>query len=308
MHNKILIAIDGSIHSKNATAYAADLFKNNTKVTFTLINIQPIISQYLLDEARCDAEAYAELHKVMDKNKIESENLLITEKALLVQLGVDEQRIELISRPRMLGQVKDILEYAYRHRFDTLVIGRRGLTRLQTMFMGSTSAKIMEHAATLPIWIVDGKVTLDKALIALDASETSMRIIDYLAQMLSGNTQARLCFFHVQLDAKDAHYSNAEMNPSLFNLIERTEKNWREQFWPMAARRLQAAGIGDSQIKLINIKQKGRISKAIMEQIEAANYDTVVIGRSGSGNSFYFGRVARYIAERVTDRALWLVG
>lgn len=308
MHNKILIAIDGSIHSKNAITYTADVFKHNTTVSFTLINIQPIISQYLVDEARCDAEAYMQLHKIMDKNKVESENLLITEKAFLVQLGVDEQRIETVSRPRMLGQVKDILEYAYKHRFDTLVIGRRGLTRLQTMFMGSTSAKIMEHAATLPIWIIDGKVTLGKALIALDVSETSMRIIDYLAMILSGNTQARLCFFHVQLDAKAAHYANSEMNPSFFNLLERTEKNWHEQFWPAATKRLQLAGVADSQIELINIKQKGRISKAIMEQIEAESYDTVVIGRSGSGNSFYFGRVARYIAERVTDRALWLVG
>lgn len=46
----------------------------------------------------------------------------------------------------------------------------------------------------------------------------------------------------------------------------------------------------------------------ILEQAESGRYDTVVMGRSGVGKAFYFGRVARYVSERITGLALWLIG
>lgn len=129
MDKKILIATDGSIHAKNAISYAAGVFKSSSYTNFCLLNVQPFISRYLMDESRTDPEAYKELQKMMHRNATQSENLLYTAKQLLVRKGISESRIKTVSRPRMLGQSKDILEYAHRHLYDTLVLGRRGLSR-----------------------------------------------------------------------------------------------------------------------------------------------------------------------------------
>ncbi|MBT8338685.1 MAG: universal stress protein [Desulfatitalea sp.] len=308
MHKKILIATDGSIHSQNAIGYAADAFQAAEDVQFCLLNIQPLISQYLLEASRTNGEAYDTLQKAISHNAAKSEKMLSRDRMILVRQGIDERRVQTVSRPRMFGQAKDILLYAHRHWFDTLVVGRRGLTRVQKVFMGSTSAKLMEHAAVLPICIVDSDATLNRMLVALDASEDTMAIVDYLAMMLAHHPRVRVTVCHVRLDHSEVSGYPNGIGPSLAKLIARSEEKWHSQFWPNARQRLNSAGIGDDRIELIDLPRKGRIAKMILNEAETGHYDTVVLGRSGTGKAFYFGRVARYVCERLTDKALWLIG
>ncbi len=308
MDKKILIATDGSIHAQNALSYAAGVFKSSTDTIFCLLNVQPIISRYLMDESRTDPEAYKELQKIMHRNATQSENLLYAAKQHLVHKGISESRIKTVSQPRMLGQSKDILEYAHRHLYDTLVLGRRGLSRVQKVFMGSTSAKLMEHGAALPLWIIDGDVSLKRVLVALDASYDAERMVDYLATMIGNHPDVRISAYHIRLDASSLEGDSGDIAPSLAKLVAKSEEKWRSQIWPEALERLTAAGLKTEQIELISVNRKGRMGKMILEQADSGHYDTVVIGRSGVGKAFYFGRVARYVSERITGRALWLIG
>lgn len=308
MEKKILITVDGSIHSNNALAYAADLYKSGSEVSYTLLNIQPMVSQYLLDDARTDMEARVALDKLIQRHLESSEELLLACKQRLCDLGIAPDRITTASRKRLPGQARSIIEFANQDHYSALVIGRRGLTRMQKIFMGSTSAKIMDHAGGIPLWIIDGNIKLSNALVALDASDHSMHIIDYLAMTIGDVPGVDLCFFHVQQAPEDALLIDEEVNPSLARIIQRSEEKWTNQFWPEAVKRLTAGGIHPDRIKLVTLQRKGRVAKAILEQIETGNFDTVILGRSGSGQSFYFGRVSRYVAERLTDRAVWLIG
>ena len=73
MLRKILIAVDGSMHSKGALAYVASVFKQTSEVQFTLFNVQPIISQYLQEEARTDPRAEVELRRAIDRQTADSD-------------------------------------------------------------------------------------------------------------------------------------------------------------------------------------------------------------------------------------------
>ena len=61
MKKKIMIAVDDSIHTKNAIRYACNIAASATNVYFTLFHLQPMISQFLLDEAEKDPKSRAEL-------------------------------------------------------------------------------------------------------------------------------------------------------------------------------------------------------------------------------------------------------
>jgi hypothetical protein len=50
MDKKIVIAVDDSRHSKNAVQYAAGIYEVLEDMKFTLMHVQPTISEYLLDE------------------------------------------------------------------------------------------------------------------------------------------------------------------------------------------------------------------------------------------------------------------
>jgi nucleotide-binding universal stress UspA family protein len=46
----------------------------------------------------------------------------------------------------------------------------------------------------------------------------------------------------------------------------------------------------------------------IIDEAEKNDFDTVIIGRTGSDKAFYFGNVARYVSERIAERAVWVAG
>ena len=52
MDKKIMIAVDDSRHSKNAVRYAAGIYEVLKDMKFTIMHVQPTISEYLLDEAK----------------------------------------------------------------------------------------------------------------------------------------------------------------------------------------------------------------------------------------------------------------
>ena len=74
MEKKILMAVDDSIHANQSLRYATKMFSGSKDVTFTLFHGQPMISQYLLDEAKTDPKANASLKKVIKKKRRGSTN------------------------------------------------------------------------------------------------------------------------------------------------------------------------------------------------------------------------------------------
>ena len=140
MEKKILMAVDDSIHANQSLRYATKMLSGSKDVAYTLFHGQPMISQYLLDEAKTDPKANASLKKVIKKNTAKAKTLLEKQKERMITMGVPSERIEMVAQPRMIGRSKDILEYARKGIYDAIVVGRRGLSRIQKTFMGSTSA------------------------------------------------------------------------------------------------------------------------------------------------------------------------
>ena len=145
MQKELMIAVDDSRHSKIAVRYATNLYPSIRDVKFTVMHVQPTISQYLLDEAKNKPQAYAELEKLNRKNAESAQLLLEKYKTQMVAAGVAEENLQLKTQPRLLGVAKDILEASMAGRFDALILGRRGLSGLQDMLIGSVSANIVNN-------------------------------------------------------------------------------------------------------------------------------------------------------------------
>ena len=57
MQKEILIAVDDSRHSKIAVRYAVYIYQALKDVKFSVMHVQPTISQYLLEEAKKNASS-----------------------------------------------------------------------------------------------------------------------------------------------------------------------------------------------------------------------------------------------------------
>jgi len=187
MRKKILIAADQSLYSRKAMEYAAQIAHEIKEVDFSLLHIQPMISQYLVEEAEKLPKAKKELNQMNEKNKKISHQLLEDCKSFLVSSGIDANCIEIKSRTRDRSIADDILKTAEDQSYDAIIAGRRGITGLQELFMGSVTRNLLAGSRVIPVWVVNGPFKSEKLLVAVDGSSQSLRVVDHLAFIFSEN-------------------------------------------------------------------------------------------------------------------------
>ncbi|UCG80128.1 MAG: universal stress protein [Desulfobacterales bacterium] len=308
MEKKILLAVDDSIHSRHAIQYAVRMSSVAIDLTFTLFHVQPTISQFLLEEAKTGFKARAELKKVIRKNAQNAQGILEKYKAEMVRTGIVDKRIDVATQPKVLGLVKDILDRAERGLYDAIVVGRRGLSRVQKAFMGSVTAKLVEHSRVIPVWVVDANVTSTRIMVAVDGSVSSLGAVDHLCLMVGENPKIKVTLFHVMPRFRDYCVIDFDdKDAGIDQVIAQGDKRYIDHFYAHARERFREAGIRENQIEIKVTKCTANVGKAIVDEAKKGNYGTVVIGRRGASKAFFMGSVSRYVLDRTSNRALWLV-
>ncbi len=308
MEKKILLAVDDTSYSRKAIEYTVKMESILKDLHYILLNIQPKISEFLVEDARMDAKAKSALKDVITKNQENSIQILNDSKSIMTKLGVDEKNIEIVTQPMVMGITKGILDYAKQSLCDAIVLGRRGLSRLAESFMGSVSNSLLEHTNVTPVWTVGGDVTSTKIAIAIDGSESALRAVDHVSFMIGENPDIRVTLLHVTPRLRD--YCTIEFDEDgdmIEEVITQGDKRCVDSFYIHAQQRFREAGIKDSQIHIKQAASTINIGKTIVDEVKKGNYGTVVIGRRGINNSFFMGSVSRYVLSNVSERAVWLV-
>ena len=309
MRKKILIAIDQSLHSRNAMNYACQLSKEMGGVDFDLYHVQPMISQYLTEEARRQPKARAELERICEQNSAAAEAFLEECKARMKDKGVDDVHIQTITKPRKYGIAKDITLVAEEGIYDAVIIGRRGITGLQELIMGSVTSNLLSSSKTVPIWIVDGETSPGGILIAVDGSPGSLRAVDHAAHILSGYNGTGVGIINIQPKLGDfcEVSPEPENTEALSEALLKSNEKCIADFNQKANGILEKAGIDRTAVKYFDIKQKLFTGKAILNTFDDEGYSTLVIGKTGFGQSPNMGRVSSYLVQKISKGAIWIV-
>ena len=129
MFEKILIAVDGSPLSEKAIRAACSMAKPDTKVSLVHVIINPPIPY---------AEGYIDVENQLRKY---GEEILNTGQALAKSLGVEVRTM------LEIGDIaEEILRVAEADNHDLIIVGSRGLSRVQSFLLGSVSSRITGHA------------------------------------------------------------------------------------------------------------------------------------------------------------------
>ncbi|EOR21656.1 universal stress protein [Niallia circulans] len=138
MYKKILLAIDGSEHSKRATEEAMKIASLSEESTIKLV--------YVVDFSKSKDEVLHAHNK--EELELSRKKKLLPFEELLNANNIDFSFELLHGDP---GPA--IVEHANKKKFDMVVIGSRGLNTLQEMVLGSVSHKVVKRA-NCPVLIV----------------------------------------------------------------------------------------------------------------------------------------------------------
>jgi len=310
MERKILVAIDGSIYSRHALHYLATLFAGQPEVRFHLLSLVqggslPAGSEWLEEEERLNlmppaarTQLLAHQHHVRDAADF------------LGRHGIAPQQLTQSVRLSQSGLADDIMHEARRGLYDALLVGRRGIGKLEELFMGSVSASLLEKCHDVPLWIIDGEVNSRRFLVPVDGSFHSLMAIDHLAFILRDNPQAEITLFHsaAMLAERPA------IRPEEF--YDQWGREWCDQhlsrpdsLFRAPRQLLVESGFPAERIFWLQTFKGIDPSRQILRQSLIDDFGTIVMGRRGS-------EISKGIFKGVSDRvlfmaekvAVWVVG
>jgi len=304
---QILIAVDGSQHSLNATSYVAKTC-HPANLRITLMHVLSTAPEtfwdlekadYFKDETRETYPAWKE------KRKEAAQTFLAKAKRNLVKAGVAERDVGVMLQEREVGIARDILKQSA-HGYDAVVVGRRGLSEFQESYLGSVSQKVVEGIKDIPVWVVGGDIEAKRILLAVDGSENSRRAVDYVGS-IAAETKAEFTLFHVVrrfsfLD--DYTLQDHEVE----GFWEEVKKDIPRMF-RFYKTNLERAGVDGARISTrANLDSASR-AMDILQEAKEGNYGTIVMGRRGLSKvrQFLMGRVTSKVLQRAEKYAVWLV-
>lgn len=163
LSNRILVAVDGSKDSTRAVKYVGQLLHTISGVTVTLFHVlnplppvlrehggseDPVREEQLGKQLRKDQETW-----YRKERKLES-NILSKARQTLERTGFRPSRIRL-----KFGYEEDvartILEEAQKGRYQTIVVGRHGVSGLKKLFFGGITRSLLKQAAGRAVWVVE---------------------------------------------------------------------------------------------------------------------------------------------------------
>ncbi len=139
---EILVPVDGSENSTRAALFGIDLAKA-FGVGVRLFYVFPaasveIIGMAGMSRSDIDQAAQAAAQKAFD----------LTHEALGSDVGVDVEQETSMGDP-----AEEVLRYTEDNSGAMVVIGRRGLSRMKSLMIGSVSDKVLRHAKT-PVMVI----------------------------------------------------------------------------------------------------------------------------------------------------------
>jgi nucleotide-binding universal stress UspA family protein len=146
---KILVAIDGSEDALRAVDHVGFMISENKEVHVTLIHVTNTAHNYCEINLEDDPE-FVQIIEKKDRACVDQFYPQAMDKFKQMGLSQNQVDVHTLQGSRRIGQ--DVVTYAEKNKFNTLVIGRRGINK--SFFMGSVSRQIISHASDIAVWIV----------------------------------------------------------------------------------------------------------------------------------------------------------
>jgi len=307
MEKNILVAIDGSVSSCNSLDYLAKLFGPDSGLSIHLFSVVSAGGagkdwMYDVDPHRPQSAASEKQAHLARKHLREAEDRLIRN-------GFTKERIT--SGVKVASGVgASICGEAERGNYDSVLIGRRGLGAMGNMFFGSTSGELIEKCHKIPLWIVDGNVSSNRFLLAVQSQPASLMAADHLAFILKDHPRAEICLYH----SNSVFGKQQPAAPEAFHA--QWGKAWCDQYLDLDnflfyahAQLLVDNGIARHRITQLPTQMHLDVGTDLLRQAKQHNCGTIAIGRRRrDGSKGQIKGVSDKTLNQAQDIAVWLAG
>ena len=225
------------------------------------------------------------------KSEAKGNKALRNAKSDLLKTGFDEEQIKTKLRPARIGKVNEIIQEGSEGKYDAVVLGRRGLSRLEETFDESVSSTLFDQEWGFPLWICRNPDTKRKDVLAcVDGSDASHRMLDHVGFILGQAVDQNVTLLTI---SKKGTVGDKDADEVLHD----------------GKKALMEHGIPAERIQY-QVIPEANAGKAILKETSARHFAAVAVGRTGKAMGFlkkvFVGSVSRTLFHELEGAALWL--
>ena len=306
---KILLPYDGSPSARNALELAAQLSIAGKEAVKGLTLLQVMGGSYLSRHVQNVDLRVTRMDQDKDwqrirKRHLEQEILPVLEEGekILQSLGV---RVPIEVRI-VEGKVsEEIIRLAREEAFSTIIMGRRGLSSLKALLLGSVTRTVLSLAAGVTVYVTAQEAApkagwpISPMLLPLDGSESSLAAVRQAAALAQAfrSMEPSLTLFHVV----DLDLMGMTIHEGARDLVEEGES-----ILAASRRILEDAGLeGCWEEKLVS----GQPAQAIVQEAEEGDYPLIMMGSKGHSalTTLLIGSVTSSVVHSASRAAVAVV-
>ncbi|MEJ2038815.1 MAG: universal stress protein [Desulfosarcinaceae bacterium] len=224
---------------------------------------------------------------------------------ILLAHDVHPKNIHVHIRKRKRGVARDIIAEAAKG-YEAVVLRRRGLTRLQSLVMGSTALKLLNGLTGIPLVFAGRMPGNPRVLIACDGSNNALRAVDFAGKTLVPGHHTVIVASVMRTYAID---DLAEEAPATVKNLTQMPLDVLQQKLEEAVDKLRNRGFAADAVETRIVTEAVSRAGTIVELAEKEEAGTIVVGRRGHSKvrEFAIGRVSSKILQLSSGQAVWVV-
>lgn len=309
----ILMGIDGSPGSRDALNYIGLVFADNPDAYVDLLHILPPVPPIFTEPGKDlrESEYIQKSAAKFEKEYRERATSIMAEaKNILIQHNIEEKNLRFLVRPRVTALPREFLSMEEGGIYDAIILGRRGMSLIEELFLGSLTNNILQLAKKITVCVVDGKIKSKKLLLPIDGSPNSKRALNNAAWLLKGSEFTEVTILYVLTplfpkEIKERGSGSEQIEAPLRNRLVRDA----EELLANAKKALVKERIPEDSIKTrLETKSMG-VAGSILKIARNQNYNSIMIGRRGISRTkqLFFGSVSNKIIQQAQNMAVWVV-
>jgi nucleotide-binding universal stress UspA family protein len=150
---KVLVAMDRSEGAMEAVEHTGRML-GGSDARVTLIHVIRGVQPFTHDQPKEEKEWLDKVAQDMDEAQKEMEGVLQNAQARLVKAGLKQDHVDHKIVSKVPSRAATVIEEAASGGYGTIVVGRRGLSRIQEFFIGRVGHKILQMAKERAVWVV----------------------------------------------------------------------------------------------------------------------------------------------------------
>ncbi len=157
--DKILVGLDSSEGSMRAVRHVAQTLNDSPFTHVTLFHAVRGLESYLMGFGEVFVMSYDQswfdrVGEEVDKSREEMKEVFKEARNCLVSAGFAPERVDCRIMEQVGSRSGAIVSEADQGGYDTIVVGRRGLSKVQEFIMGRVGSKVIQLAKKKAVWVV----------------------------------------------------------------------------------------------------------------------------------------------------------